>query len=109
MERISRGGRPTVGFGDRWVAGYPLDVREPKNRIPTSACGKSLAPVQSQASYGEIGCGSSGEGGVLVPPWLAGTGAGAGVAGLAFLLGAPTWGTVVGGVGTALSVWAALR
>ena len=109
MERISFGGRATVGFGDRWVAGYPLDVREPKNRISTSSCGEPLPPVLSSGA--EIGCGSLGDdsGGVLVPPYVAAAGAGAGVAGLAFLLGAPIWGTAVGGVGTALSVWAALR
>jgi hypothetical protein len=55
MERISLGGRATVGFGDRWVASYPLDVSEPSQKIPTSACGESLAPVQSSGA--EVGCG----------------------------------------------------
>ena len=106
MERISFGGRATVGFGDRWVAGYPLDAPQ-SSRIQTS-CGEALPPVQSGGA--EIGCGSpGGKQGVLVPPFVVAAGAGAGVAGLAYLLGAPIWGTVVSGVGLAVGTWAALR
>lgn len=98
-----------ISLGDRKVAGFTLDVSNRPERIRTSACGEAFPPVQS--SGGEVGCGSPARelGGVLVPAWVAGAGAGAGVALLADRLGAPTWGTAVGGVGTAIATWAALR
>jgi len=61
-------------------------------------------------SLAGVGVGQSGGGGgVFVPAWLAGAGAGVGVAALTDYFGAPLWGTVLGGVGSAIGVWAGLR
>lgn len=116
MEHIFLGGRQTVGFGDRWAAGFPLDIQDPKNRIPTSPCGESLAPVQSSGA--EVGCGSPKlgkpeTGGVFLPAWVAGISAGLTAAQLAVWGGLPlpprgVLSSLVG-VGTGLAVWAKLR
>lgn len=39
--------RESIARAGRQVAGFPLDVREPKDRIPTSPCGEAAPPVQS--------------------------------------------------------------
>lgn len=83
-----------ISFGGRMVAGFPIDQ----------------SAVIRDSPFFRDRCGLDGpDSGVRIPPVLAGIGAGIGVGALAHFLCAPTWGTAVSGVGTALGVWGALR
>jgi hypothetical protein len=98
MESITLGGRKVSGFSHGLVRPPQVGVGD-----------ENFFTKELEAAKQELMAVKRDHGGVFVPAWMAGASAGSSVALLVKYFHAPNWAIALGGVGTAIGVWAGLK